>query len=909
MGDSPERKTGSDALMRPWLRQALLRLKALWKRGRLEDDLEDEFAFHLAERERRNRENGLPADAARYAARRQFGNVTGAKERTLEMWSFVWLEALRQDLPYAARNLRKSPGFTAIAVLTLAVGIGASTAVFSLVDAILLKPLSYPNPDRIVLPELVSPPGVNLGSDYFPWGQTQFRMLTRDAHPFEAVGAFQNDSFNLTGSGEPVFLDGFRASAGFFPALGISPALGRTFTSEEDQPGHEYEVILSDRLWRERFDSDRGIVGRAVRLNGYEYTVVGVMPAGFVFPRAEELPSSFNFPREAQLWVPLAVPAEPKGGPSELAVIGRLKPGITIEQAQAAMNLVTKHAEAKDPQWKGWFNTRMVPLARQIVGDTRRPLQLMFGAVGIVLLIACSNVGNLLLTRSLGRRREFTLRAALGAGRGRLIRQLLTESLVIATAAGGLGIFVADVGVYFVKAVGPSNIPRLREVTLDLPVFAFALSVSLATGILFGLAPAIGATRQNLVESLKEGGQRSGGGPTSPRLRNTLLVSQIALALVLVISAGLLTQTFFRMLRADGGFRADRVLTFQMSLPPLQYADQNHIVALYRNALDRLRSIPGVQSAGIGETVPMGGEGESTVIRMPDHPAASQKELPFANYTIISPGYLSAVGTPLLRGRDFTEADTADSMPVAIVNAAMERKYWPGQGAIGKQVGPGSARFPLLTIVGVVPDVKHTSLREETAPEMYVLYTQKPWPSMLNMRVALRTKTDPASMAATVREAIHSLDPDLPLAKVATLAMLVDDSMSQPRFSMFLLGSFGALALLLASIGMYGVISYSVAQRTQEIGIRMALGAERRNVFGLVLGQGVRLAGLGIGIGLMAAFGATRLMASFLYGVQPTDPFTFTAVSLLLVGIALLACYLPARRATRVDPIVALRYE
>jgi len=388
------------------------------------------------------------------------------------MWSFAWLEALRQDLPYAARNLRKSPGFTAIAVLTLAVGIGASTAVFSLVDAILLKPLPYPNPDRIVLPELVSPPGVNLGSEYFPWGQKQFRMLTQDAHPFEAVGAFQNDSFNLTGSGEPVFLDGFRASAGFFPALGISPALGRTFTSDEDQPGHEYEVILSDRLWRERFDSDRGIVGRAVRLNGYEYTVVGVMPAGFVFPRAEELPSSFNFPREAQLWVPLAVPVEPKGGPSELAVIGRLKPGITIEQAQAAMNLVTEHAEAKDPQWKGWFNTRMVPLARQIVGDTRRPLQLMFGAVGIVLLIACSNVGNLLLTRSLGRRREFTLRAALGAGRGRLIRQLLTESLVIATAAGGLGIFVADVGVYFVKAVGPSNIPRLREVTLDLPVFA-----------------------------------------------------------------------------------------------------------------------------------------------------------------------------------------------------------------------------------------------------------------------------------------------------------------------------------------------------------------------------------------------------------------------------------------------------
>lgn len=395
----------------------------------------------------------------------------------------------------------------------------------------------------------------------------------------------------------------------------------------------------------------------------------------------------------------------------------------------------------------------------------------------------------------------------------------------------------------------------------------------------------------------------------SARLRNALLVSQVALALVLVISAGLLTRTFFQLLGADGGFSAERVLTFQLPLPPLKYAEQDRIVALFGNVLERLRAIPGVQSAGIGETVPLGGEGESTVIRMPDHPAASQKEMPFANFTVISPGYFSAIGTPLLRGRDFLETDTTDSMPVAIVNAAMEKKYWPNEGAIGRQVGPGTTRFPLLTIVGVVPDVKHTSLREETAPEMYMLYNQKPWPSMLEMRVALRTKADPASVTETVRENIHAIDPDLPLARVATLTTLVDDSMSQPRFSVLLLGSFGALALLLASIGMYGVISYSVLQRTQEIGIRMALGAQRRKVFGMVLGQGARLAGLGIAIGLVAALGVTRLMASFLYGVRPTDPLTFAGVSLLLLGIALLACYLPARRAMRVDPMVALKYE
>jgi len=886
----------------PWLRR-------LFQKETTEKQIDAELRFHLERQMADDVAAGFSAEEARRRATQSFGGLEPIKEDCREARRVNAIETFTQDVRYGLRLLRKSPGFSAVAVLTLALGIGASTAVFSVVNAILLKPLPYTDPERIVMPELVSPPGVNLGSEYFPWSQIQFRMLTRDAHPFQTVGAFQSDSFNLTGSGDPSFLDGFRASAEFFPALGISPALGRTFTAEEDQPGHEYEVILSDRLWRERFGADRDILGRSVQLNGYTYTVVGVMPAGFVFPRAEEMPSSFNFPREAQLWVPLAIPAAPKGGPSELAVIGRLKPGIAIAQAQAAIDIITKHAETQNPQFKGWFNTRVIPLARQVVGDTRRPLQLMLGAVGIVLLIACSNVANLLLARSLGRKKEFTLRAALGADRGRLIRQLLTESLLLAVTGGFVGMLLAKTGVYFVKLFGPTNIPRLGEVTLDVPVFAFALATSLFAGILFGLAPAVGTTRENLVDSLKEGSQRSGVNPASPRLRNALLVSQVALALVLVISAGLLTRTFFRILGTDGGFQADRVLTFQLSLPPSKYTDESHIVELFRNALERLRAIPGVQSAGIGETVPMGGEGESTVIRMPDHPAASGKETPYANFTIISPGYFSSVGTPLLRGRDFLETDTADSMPVTIINAAMEKKFWPGESVLGKQVGPGSARYPLLTIVGVVPDLKHISLREEIVPEMYVVYTQKSWPSMLNMRVALRTKVAPASMTGGVREAIHSLDPDLPLAKVTTLMTLVDDSMSQPRFSMLLLATFAALALLLASIGMYGVISYSVGQRTREIGIRMALGAERNNVFGMILGQGARLAGLGIAIGLVAALGVTHLMASFLFGVQPTDPLTFAAVSLLLLAVALLACYIPARRATRVDPMIALRHE
>jgi putative ABC transport system permease protein len=489
------------------------------------------------------------------------------------------------------------------------------------------------------------------------------------------------------------------------------------------------------------------------------------------------------------------------------------------------------------------------------------------------------------------------------------MRQLLTESLVLAVAGGLLGIWFAVAGVKFIKVFGPANIPRLQEVSLDTHVFGFAAAISVLTGIFFGLVPALEAARKNVFESLKEGVQRAGGGSAHPRLRNALLVSQIALALVLVISAGLLVRTFYRMLSVDPGFRPAQVYTFQLSLPALKYPDQAHMVPLYARVLENLRRVVGMESAGIAETLPMGGEGESTVIKIPDHPVRNDKSLPFANYTIVSPGYFPAVGASILRGRAIEEADTADSTPVTVINNAMAKLYWPGEDALGKRVALGSPRYPTYTIIGIVADIKHFSMREDPAPEMYVTYAQKQWPSMLTMNVAVRAKADLGTMTAGVREAIHSADPDLPIAKLAPLTTLVDDSMTEPRFAMLLLASFAGLALLLATIGMYGVISYSVAQRTQEIGIRMALGAARGNVFGMVLAKGARLAGLGIGIGLAAALIVTRLMTSFLYGVQPTDPLTFTAVSGLLIGVALLACYLPARRATRVDPIIALRYE
>jgi predicted permease len=888
-----------------------MNLRRWFTRQRWERDMTEELRDHIERQTAANIAAGMAPEEARRHAKAHFGAVDGVKENCREERRGHWFEALWADVRFGFRMLRKNPAFTIVAVLTLALGIGASTAVFSVVNAILLKPLPYPNPERILIPWRLPPAGVNLGFPELPWGRVETEFLFQESKTFQSLGAFKSDTFNLTGSDEPVRLDGLRASAGFFPAMGISPALGRAFTAEEDQPGHNREVILSGSLWRETFGRDPGILGRVIELNGEPYTVIGVMPPGFAFPRSEEMPPIFNLPREIQLWVPLALPPGPliPAESSELAVIGRVKPGITIDQAQAEMNVLGKRLDSQYPLAKGWFETRVAPLSHQIAGTTRRPLLLILGAVGIVLLIACSNVASLLLARTLGRGREFTLRAALGAGRSRLVRQLLTESVLLASVGGVVGLLFANAGIYFAKIFGPSNIPRLREVGLDVWVFSFTLAITFITGVLFGLAPAIGASRQNLVEALKEGGQRIGGGTSGSRLRKGLLVSEVALALVLVVAAGLLTQTFFRLLAMDPGFSPARVLTFELSLPALKYTDQQHIAALYQSVLQRLRALPGANSVGIVETLPLGGATESTGLRFSDSPNAARKENPFANYTIISPGFFDAAGTPILRGRDFQETDAANSQPVAIINSAMAKKFWPGEDPIGKQVAPGSRLYPIETIVGVVADVKHLSLREEPPPEMYVPYTQKVWPSLLTMDVVLRTSVDPTAMTSSAREAVHSVDSDLPVAKVATLATLVDDSMTQQRFSVLLLGSFGAIALLLASIGMYGVISYSVVQRTQEIGIRMALGAERRNVLGMVLGQGARLSGLGIAIGIVAALAVTRLMDGFLYGVRATDPLTFVGVSLLLLAVALLACYIPARRAMRVDPMIALRYE
>lgn len=900
--------------MRPerWRYTIPLRLRSLFRRRQTDIELDDEVRDHIERKTEEYVAQGLASEEAHRQALLELRGIEQTKEKCRDTRHVSWIQDVVQDSHFAFRMLRKSPGFTSVAVLTLALGIGASTAVFSLVDAVLLKPLPFPQAERIVFPWRLPPRGFVLGYDKIPWSRVDFLFLSQESKTFEDLGAFQSDSFNLTGSGEPVRVDGLRASAGLFPSLGVSPALGRTFTDEEDRPGNEHEVILSDALWRSRFGGDPGILGRAIDLNGAPYTVIGVMPRGFAFPRGNEMPASFTFPPQVQLWVPLALnrgpllPYESYG----LAVIGRLKPGVTVTQAQADMDSMTKPLQDLHPTDRNSFASQVTPLARQTAGDTRQPLLLILAAVGVVLLIACSNVASLLLMRSLNRKREFTVRAALGAAGPRLIRQLLTESLVLAGLGGLAGTLVAKAAIFAVKILGPSGIPRLDEAGLDIRVLIFTLGVTVLTGVLFGLAPALGATRGNLVESLKSGGHRSGVSQGAQKIRNSLLVSQIALALVLVIATGLLTRTFYRLLGVDPGFQAAHVLTSGLSLPASKYPDQAHIVPVYQEILRHLQTLPGVQSAGLTDIIPLNGATDGTRIRFSDRPGTTGPDSPRADYIVVSPGYFSAVGTPILRGRAFLDTDTANSMPVAIVSATFVKKYWPdGQDPIGKQIAPKDPAYPLATIVGIAADVKHLSLRDAPSPGMYVPYTQKIWTPLLTMNVILRTAQDPASIAASAREAIHSVDPDLPIANVKTLDNIVDDSMAQPLFAVLLLGAFGGLAILLVAVGMYGVVSYSVAQRTQEIGIRMALGAQRRNVLQSVLGQGGRLAAVGIVTGLVVAIGVTRLMSSFLYGVGATDPLTFAGVATLLAIVALAACYIPARRAMKVDPMIALRYE
>jgi putative ABC transport system permease protein len=806
---------------------------------------------------------------------------------------------LAHDLRQAVRGMRSSPGATLTAVAALAIGIGANTAIFSVVDAVLLRPLPFAEPDRLFM---VWQNDTNRHTEREWVSPANFLDWRRDSRAFSSLAAFSESGFNLTGSGEPERLDGQRVSASLFPLLGVGAALGRSFLSEEDQAGAARVVILSDGLWRRRFGADPAIVGRSILLDGESVAVVGVMPPRFRFPGEED-----------DLWVPLAFDGKEAARRRSLMlrVVGRLAPGVTAGEARAEMETIARRLERAYPEANAGMGATLVGLQDQMVGDARAALYVLLAAVGAVLLIACANVASILMTRAAARGRDLAIRAALGASRARLVRQLLTESVLLALLGGALGILLALWGIDVLQAGIPADIPRFSRIGLDPRVLVFTLGVSLLTGLLFGVLPALGASRPDLNEALRDG-VRGTSGPARSRARAALVVAEVALALVLLIGAGLLIRSFANVRGLNPGFLPENLLTLRMDLPEKKYGDLGARSAFYREILDRVGGIPGVRDAGLVTFLPLTFVGGSFAFQVEGRPIPPAGQEPFTVYRVVSPGLFGAMGIPLLRGRTFTDADDVRTPLVAIIGDTMARQVFPGQDPVGRRilfgVGPQGPDAQWVTIVGVAGDVRQFDLDSDPRPAVYVPYAQETlfWfaPRDLVVRAA---GTEPLALAAAVRATIRSVDPNQPISSVRTMDDVVSEASARRRFSALLLGVFAAAALILAAVGVYGVVACSVEQRTREIGIRMALGARRRQVFGLVVGQAARLALLGVALGLAGSLALTRLLGSLLFGVTPTDPLTFVLTALVLPTCAVVACLVPARRATRLDPMVALR--
>jgi putative ABC transport system permease protein len=808
----------------------------------------------------------------------------------------LWLQPKRledemfQDLRYGLRMLLKNKGFTAVAALTLMLGIGANTVIFSVVNAVLLRPLPFPEPERIVwLRESHPPTNLPQFSVAFP----NFLDWRSQNQVFAQMAAFREDGFNLQAGDEPKRVNGARVTVDFFATLGVRPEVGRAFLPQEDAPGGERVVILSHALWSQSFGGDPQLLGRQLKVDGQACTVVGIMPPGFSYPQDD-----------TKLWLPYAL--DPKGERVShfLRVLGRLKPSATFDQARAEMETIAVRLDQAYPATnKGW-RVFMQPLREAISGEMQQPLYMLLGAVLFVLLIGCANVANLLLSRNAARERELAVRAALGAGRGRIVRQLLTESLLLALLGGAGALLLAAWGVKLLTTIGPRNIPRLNEASLDLHVLGFTLAIALLTGLIFGLAPAWQHSRLNINTALKDGSRMAGGG--SRRLRQSLVVAEIAFALLLLIGAGLMLKSFARLQQVAPGFDAQRGLTMEINLSPAKYARREQRAAFLQQALERLKTLPGVEFAGATHRLPL--RGNSAIgFQIEGRPAPAPGESVSVNYRSISPDYFRAMGAPLAAGRTFTEEEGWQKMSAVIINQAFQRRYWPDENPLDKRIRIGRAPdSPWLTIVGVAADVKESGLNTDTEAGMYLPYVVAPAPAMT---LVLRTVREPLSLAVAAGAAIRQVDSEQAVSNISTLEQLLSDTVAQPRFNTGLLALFALLALLLAAVGIYGVMSYAVTARRQEIGLRMAMGAQARDVLKLVVGQGMKLVAFGLALGLLAALGLTRWLKTLLFNVEATDPLTYAVIAALLAAVALLACYIPARRAMKVDPLVALRHE
>lgn len=804
---------------------------------------------------------------------------------------------LWQDVRYAWRALRARPGFATIAVAALALGIGANTAIFSVVQAVLLQPLPYNDPGRLVwLWE--SNPGSGITNE--PTSIPNFRDWSSQNHSFSDLTAFGRNNLIMSGDGEPERLPGASVAANFFTTLGVAPFIGRGFLADENTPGQNRVVVLSHSFWQRHYGGDPNVSGRTVTLNGNPHTIVGVMPATFRHPDP-----GVAVPPE--LWSPLAISPSSDGRRGDfLHVIGRLKPGVSLEQAGKEMTGLTARLAEQYPAANAGWTATTISLHQRFTGDIRKPLLLIMGAVAFLLLIACANVANLLLARAATREREIAIRSALGARRIRLLRQLLTESILLALSGGVVGLLVAIWGVEGLRAFAPENLPRLDQAGLNYEVLGFALVISLLTGLVFGTLPALSSTRVNLNSSLKEGSKGGGDSRRGALVRDFVAVLEIALALMLLVSAGLLIRSFLRLQHTNPGFNAENVSTTQVLLPRSKYPEGPQIAALFDQLLERLRVVPGVEAAGAIDAIPLGGGGNVLSFSIEGRPAPPPEQVVDAEAYVVSPGYFAALGIPISKGRDFSEGDGAGTPGVTIINETMASRYFPGEDPTGKRITLAGPTGPWLNIIGIVKDVKHTDLAAPAYPQMYATYRQNP--SRL-LSIVARTNGPTTGMPASIRELIRSLDRDLPLGKVTTMDVVLADSIARPRFNASLLTLFAAVGMLLVAVGIYGVISYGVTQRIHEIGVRLALGATRADVLRLVLGKGLKLAAAGVGIGVVLAMVAAQFLSSLLFGVGAHDTLTFVGVSVLILLVALLACYLPARRATKVDPMVALRYE
>src|SRR6266700_1139557 len=799
--------------------------------------------------------------------------------------------------------LSKNRGFAAVAVITLALGIGANTAMFSMVHGVLMRPLPFKDPGRLYT---LWERNLKMGYEQNAPATANFPDWRDRNKVFERMAAFDaSRTFNLAGSGNPERVDGAAVSPSLFELLGVEPVLGRTFSSGEDQLGQDRVVLLSYGLWQRRFNADRSIVGKSITIDGRSCTVIGVMPPGFQFPGDTGTILNIYTAPPAQLWVPLALPpgAWRQRSAHYLQVVARLRAGVTLSQAQAEMNSIERQLVREYPRDYIGSDVKFISLHAQVVGSFRSVLLVLFGAVAFVLLIGCVNVANLLLARATSRQREVAIRSALGATRLRLIRQLVTESLGLALAGGSLGVLVASWGINLLKLMVPDNFPRKGDIRMDESVLIFTLLASVGTGLIFGLAPAFQASRIHLTQSLKEG-ERGADGLGRNRLRSALVVSEVALALVLLIGTGLMLRSFVRLQDVNPGFAPDHLLTMEISLPEARYPDPKK-AAFFARLLDQVRALPGVQSAGAIGHLPLGGGIESYAMQVEGRPPLPN-ELANPDCHVVMPGYFEALKIPLVEGRYFGERDSAQSPRVLIINETLARNVFPNQSPIGKRLRMGFNNFT-GEIIGVVANTKHLALDLAPVEEVYAAYLQAP--SWATLALTVRTASNPLVLSRAVRELVLGIDKDQPVSKVRTMDEVMDASVSAPRFRTLLLGLFGLAALFLAAIGIYGVMSYSVSQRTREIGIRMALGAAGPEVIKLVLGQGLALTLAGLGIGLVGALGLTRLLSGMLYEVRPTDPLTFAGVAVLLTAISLLANYIPARRATKVDPMVALRCE